>query len=530
MSGGAQMFQLDCSPPDVLARLAWLVFEARDTTTLALIEAAIEAVGRSVTAPPEDEWLLTGDHICSEVIAKLGGKMPDALPVDANGMIDLIEQIQRLDRWHAPIKPSNATLMARLDDHELAFDRLFEDQPRLNEDSTHGLLILGQAWGRPLAPTGEELLPVGEQRGIMARLLDVTAYLPPKLTVVDPDDDSSLAKQYPINVAYRIVAANSPSLGGLDTLVVAVAPMVEANGDVRVSVTGDRYSFLPVYPKLRIDQVVARAVGHDAHVLLMPEMTVDEANLDLLRQSIDSARAEYVRTHSRAPALRYVMAGVTSARGTTDHASNYIVILDIDGNVVLRQDKLRHWNLARGALSRFDIEGRCPAACGHDLLYEDTPPGHTVTVTDLDGIGRLFALICADMNQDQPGHWLLENIQIDWLYSPIMDGSTCWTQGGAPPWIIERSVRAARTGASRVMVTNSMAMTHWNNEVIDRERIKSSAYPYVKYSACGIGLFLDGSSGTLLQQHITVSLHGSATPVVEARDWFSNWTAYQEPS
>ncbi|WP_152639831.1 hypothetical protein [Sphingobium bisphenolivorans] len=526
MSQGMQTFQWDRSPPDVLARLARLVFEARDSATISLIEAAIEELNSSVATAPDEEFSLSGKAICSDVIINLGGKVPEKLPRDVREMIDLVQQIQRLDRWHSPIIPSNAALMRRLDDHHLAFDRLFEDDPRLNEDRTQGLLILGQAWGRPLTPTGEELLPPGEQMGIIARLLDVTAYLPPQLTVVDPDDDSTSARQYPINVAYQIVRANNPSLVPGNTLMVAIAPMIEAPGDVHMSVSGNRYSFLPAYPPQRLDEAVALAVDRNAHVLLMPEMTVDEANLDRLSRSIDDARAEYVLTHNRAPALRFVMAGVTAAPGITGQASNYIIILDINGDVVLRQDKLRHWNLGRGALSRFDIEARCPASSGHALLYEDTPPGRTITVTDLDGIGRLFALICADMNQDQPGHWLLENVQIDWLYSPIMDGSTCWTQTGTPPWIIDRSARAAKTGASRVMVTNSMAMTHWNNEVIDRERSSDAAYPYVRYSTCGIGLFLDGSSGTLLKQHIAVPLDHSDTPVLEVRDWLRNWTAY----
>jgi len=499
-----------------------------DPKVIAQMETVMADMGDARELPKND-WEMPGDLMCVAVVHKLGGKLPKTVPTDPTSLKIFLEQIQCLDRWHAPILPSNATTMARLDEHDLIFDRLFEEAPRLNQDISKGLMILGQAWGRPLGPTGEELLPLGEQLGLLPRLLDITAYLPPQLTVVDPDEESATAKHYPVDVSYQIVGANAPSLPRIDTLVVAVAPMAEATGDVQMSVTDGRYSLLPSYPLARIDQVLKRAVERDAHVLLMPEMTVDEANLPQVADSIEKARADYFAKFGQAPSLRYVMAGVTAAPDDYGLAKNYIVVLDSDGAIVVKQEKLRHWNLGPGALARFDIEARCPAARGRDLLYENTPPGRRVTVTDLNGIGRMFALICADMNQDQPGHWLLENLQIDWLYSPIMDGSTCWTQAGASPWIIDRSARAAKIGASRVMVANSMTMTQWNNEVIDRERSKDSAYRYVSYETCGIGLLLDGSSGVLRQQHITVALHERDTPVVETRDWLKGWTNYAPP-
>ena len=184
--------------------------------------------------------------------------------------------------------------------------------------------------------------------------------------------------------------------------------------------------------------------------------------------------------------------------------------------MLLEQDKLSHWNLGEAAQSRFGLLGKYPVP-----LLEDTQPGNSITIAELPGLGRLLTLICADLSANQPGDWIAENIGIDWLHAPIMDGSSCWTQPRVQ-WAIRRAERAAGAGTAAV-VTNSMALTFWNNQVIARESAKDAAYPYRIYTECGIALAVLPRADSIKMQHVTEPMPPRRSPVVHLIDWSGGW-------
>ena len=529
------MSSLRTSPSDLLAQMALRVFEAvRDVEKARLIEEALEAPRGGALGPPAEEWWVPGADLCASAISVIGPP-EGVLPTSLFRLGNWLEQMERLDRWHEPLLQHNVDL-PKLPEHIAAQDRLFSKTPRLNENKALGSLIPARAFGRPFGIDGiERMAAKGEPGGILLRLLDVTAYLPPALEVADADINDPNAPTHRVPVRYFLQSSSRArrSRRALsDELRVATAPMAEAKDDLELRITEDRYSVAPVYPPERIDAIVADAVEQGAHLLLMPEMSVAGASLDRLKQAIPRARQAYAQRTNNVPALRYIFAGIAAAPEVPGgrHA-NFIIVLDELGKEVVRQHKLRHWNLDGRTMARFGVAERAVRTTLCATLKEDTEPGKEVVVADLDSLGRLFALICADMDSKQPGHWLLENVPVDWLYAPIMDGSTCWTQckeadRSDAPWIIRRAARAAELGATRVMVANSMTMTSWNNEMMVREREAGIKHRFVEYCDCGIGLFLDGNCPSLMQHHVTVRFAGMSSPVLRDTKWLEDWTSF----
>jgi predicted amidohydrolase len=77
---------------------------------------------------------------------------------------------------------------------------------------------------------------------------------------------------------------------------------------------------------------------------------------------------------------------------------NYIAAISGNGEILFTQDKLSHWNLDAGAQSRFGLDGK-----GFPVpLRENTIAGTNIMVAEFDGIGRVMALICADMSHNMP--------------------------------------------------------------------------------------------------------------------------------
>lgn len=514
---------LERSPSDLLAVIAGLMVNALgDAEAVGRLEAAIAAIEAGDPAAPSEEWRLDGATICKSTIRMLGG-IPSSLPADPVGLETLVTQLQRLDRWHEPILPHNVD-MPRQPEHDEAEERLFTRYPRLNADKDLGLIIPGRAWALPFAADGGELLDASAApAGILLRLLDVTGYLPTTLQGADPDDDDPAASTRPIRLRYAIGRAGARGGIATEPIRIALAPMAEASDDIDLVVSNERYHIDPRYPCERIDAVVARAVDGGAHILMMPEMVVAEAEIDRLRAAIVRSRRAFAIRENRPPMLRHVCAGIAAKpdRPGSRHR-NYILVLDADGATVITQHKLRHWNMDERSQRRFGVPVRSGGALC-TKLSEDTVPGKEVVVTDLDGFGRLFTLVCADMDKAQPGNWLLRNVRIDWLYSPIMDGSTCWTQRSAPPWIIHRAAEAAALAGGRVIVTNSVAMTRWNNAATELARAADPTHPFIAYRDCGIGLLLDASRGTLNYHHVTTDLLSAASPIVELCGWDDGW-------
>lgn len=474
------------------------------------------------------DWAAYDEAVLTEPAVKQGLALTTA-PRDRNEMLAALRAIAALDEWHRPLMPFLAEPTdVRSIFHEAADDRLVE-KGRYNQDGTLGALVPARSSYMPM-PIEQEVrdkllelhheatpLNVGHGKALLLTgLLDYTAYLPPLIVGDHPDDVGGPPR--PMRVCYRRAPAlPMPGRSAGAPFRVAVAPILQdaADAELTIGPVGNRYAVHPSRKPDRIADVLRLAREKRAELLFIPEMAVAADDFENLKKAIiDSGRTHFART-GVVSSLRYVLVGIaTSAAGSACHR-NHLTVLDGAGLEVASQDKLFRWNLSDIMQARLNVP---PPAGGYAAMcYEDIEPGDEVWVLDLDGVGRIVTLICADVNADRPGDWLFTNAGLDWFNAPIMDQSTRWGVNGSKAldqWIAGRAHRAACATGARVVVTNSMLLSYRVNDA--NAALGSVSFP--PFASVQVSLMVDGSAGdpTFLAIDVPLAPPGS---VVEARDW-----------
>ncbi len=431
------------------------------------------------------------------------------------GFFKLAEALQRLDEWHR-ILGTRTAVEARLDGfQEAALRRLMVDGRGYNPPGPFGTVV--PAAGAVRDPS---------KACVVAQLLHATAHLPVRVPAGDPDDaTASTDREVELHYVARMPRAGDPRGEVGDRPVVAVAPVLQDKADATVEIRAStgRYGVRIRYDPARLHGIVSTAVEGGAHLLFMPEMTVDAEHVPTLASAIRRAVGGWTRSRRALPQLRFVVAGLAHASG--DAGNNSIVVLDAEGREILRQDKLCRWNLKWYHQRNYGIVPTCPEDAPD--LVEDIPGGTRVHLADLDGLGRFLTLICADMDHDRPGDWLVRNLSVDWLHAPIMDRSIAWSRDAAgvlQPWIVARANRATENGAARVVVTNSVILTLLLNE-------HNGANPHLGYPVldrCAIAFMLDRDGGTRTFRQVEATLP-CAAPLIELVRWSDGFAPFPPP-
>lgn len=466
-----------------------------------------------------EEWRVSAEDICISIVSVLGSWPPPA-PANAVQFANYARQLQRLDRWHLPVLATSIDL-ERSRQHNDALDRAFT-LGRFNSNDADGSIILRESPDTPFLKAEEEM-GWGTNPGPLAvinSLLDTCAYLPVAVQACDPDDASHCNARLVRLEFRRFPAGAIPHRQFRKDFRLAVAPVLEATSDAELWVDGDRYSIHPTVSEDRLVAIVRDVIASGADLLLMPEMCVDETYLPSLQKAITQQRHEYYQKTGKLPGLAFAICGVLRKRsGPSDQHRNYIVALDSDGTVLFEQDKLSHWNLTASQQRRFGIFGGYPVP-----LLEDTSPGESITIAELPGLGRMLTLICADMSADEPGDWVADNVGLDWLHAPVMDGSIYLAPGNMP-WIVERAARAAARGTATI-VTNSMTLTHWNNAANRAAAAADPAFPHGEYDQGGIALAVAPIGVSVKMQYITEDLASPKSPVLQLIAWDGSWVNF----
>jgi predicted amidohydrolase len=355
---------------------------------------------------------------------------------------------------------------------------------------------------------------------VLRSLLDVTAFLPSSLTIPSADGDRGGIRHVCVRYAIKpIKIKNLPQREPNTAFTVAIAPLLETGEDLAITLSacGGWYCVRPTYSPKRLTATLHAALDLKAELLFLPECTVSVEQLNWLQGEIPTTMRSYFRTRGELPSLRYVLAGVASPASYPSQGANYVIIFDNEGQEICRQDKLFRWNLNQDQIKRYglDIDLNTKSV----EIKENIAGGSEVMVVDLEGVGRFITLICADVDENAPGDWLLAHVRTDWLNAPIMDKSTCWTfdpKGLRGPWITRRAYRAACASQCKVVVSNSMTLTHRLNRTNEQLGVDKI------FSQCGIGLLLDGGGATVTFRQVMAPLR-AVTPIVVAELWKNNW-------
>ena len=457
----------------------------------------------------------------------------DDLDLDAVAALrpmPLVDLIERLDVWHNPL---GELFDQRVDGHDLheAARRTARLTGRLNAEGPGLLIVRAARWTTvALAETVAAADPLNQ-------LLQHTSYIPAHLPAGDPDEpDSDTAFVRHRDIAVRIVtvaedaAAAWPRDG--EALRVGIAPLAETAHCVSAETIvaardggADRnwYRIINNVAVARAAAALDALADAGAHVVVLPEMGIRAGDLPDLRRA--------VRRAANRPGSRLVLVG-SGAIGTADgeggFGSNRFHLFDGLGRELAAHDKLCRWNLdtARAA-GRFGAPWDAVDAACFPVSYEDIACADTITIVDIPGFGRLAMMICADMSSREPLAWLARNLLVDWIFAPIMDASITWRPGSAPQtkWIVREADRVVGIARSRVVVTNSVAMTHWQNA-----RNAAAARPVD--DDCGIALLVDGRFGprTHRLRRAPLAELGGVAPWTTVEPWDAGgWEAWPAP-
>jgi len=379
-----------------------------------------------------------------------------------------------------------------------------------------------------------EHLPEGAHPVGANQLLKNTVWLPGTIECGHPDGTRHRLRH--VRTAYVALRKASPM--PLDAILkVSVAPLAETRECINLVLTesGSKYLIAPNFPIEKVFAAISQAFRSEAHILMLPEMTINFEWLDDISKKVRELRKE-----NRLSKIRYIFLGVVDASNRCDFGRNFVVIMNEVGDIFkslifsdfLRQDKICKWHLSEHDQDRFGI--RRNYASGYSpqpMIYENIREADIVFVIDIHGFGRLICLICASLEHNQPSDWLIQNVRPDWVYAPVMDSSTCWrgsTNSPLEKWTVRRAVRAACLSRGRVMVANSTALQDLENAELT---FKARHFPdkptgHKPNFAPAIGLMIDGTGHDLLYESLTTVIPQAGVtenPALCLSEWRVDW-------
>jgi hypothetical protein len=509
------MMSAEPEPPDLLAQLCatFLHWERRGWLRQRLPQAEAVLVSEAVAGPvPEPELLRRWAEFQREMQGVSKSKGPAA-----KLFFDALKLLHALDAWHADLASPLGRMTAtqqRVRTRFLIGIPEASGATAYNRNIQFGLIIPPWAHAEERSPS---------QMSLLSSLLDHTAYLPPLVAAGEANDPQKLMGRR-LLLRYVHGPSGLPAADDGAAPILALAPVLDGPADARIVADGTagRYGVELCYDWARLETIFDTALASGARVLLLPEMTIRHSEANRLMRLFKKKLRDSVHRGDE-PSLLYVIAGLVAATGTGGAAgSNGIVIFhalqDENDPPFIYQSKLCRWNLDQNAQEEFLHEQLCA------VLEEDIDEGKEIYVADLVGLGRTLTLICADMDANEPGHWVINNVGVDWLYAPIMDRSIKHrTQSGQSgrhlkPWVVDRAAVAVRMGARRAIVVNSLALTYANNDA-------TVSRPYLPFDRCGWAFLLDGTDTPRKYRELSapLPLPPEQRPVVSIVRWLEDF-------
>ncbi|MFP5512550.1 MAG: nitrilase-related carbon-nitrogen hydrolase [Alphaproteobacteria bacterium] len=358
---------------------------------------------------------------------------------------------QAIDGWFAPLASRHDV---RASDDLLPAERLearrrLNRDGRFNADPADGQLIL-----RPgllaRAMNIRETAAAGADPDAFdpVDLFSALLVVPPSLTMEaerDGDPDRRIA------VRYRRIAAVSDQdpADPACTPVIGVVPLAEAEDDLSIHQFRrdgeDWYDPAPRDFSRRAADAIAGLAERGANFVLFPEVSVAAGTLAAIRRAL---RAQAVDGP-----IRYALVGIKEEAETGGRPHNRALLLDRCGTVIGRQTKLHCWDLDSYQCRSYDLRDRNGRLL--DCAREDIETGDCFTLFELPDLGRLAVAICEDLGRSEPSAWIASGMMVDWLVTPVMDSGL--TTGR---WQAKEGGASSRAGYCRVIVANSMALSH----------------------------------------------------------------------
>lgn len=456
-----------------------------------------------------DDFPKPPPRLCLEAAKRLNQAL-DAEPFDGGGVLAwadgdakrLMLLARGLDAAHAPLSRVPAPSVSSLPTWLIEARHRYIRTSRLNADPGARQLILRRPlhgrWSDPdrETPDGHGL------SGFFEHLLT----LPTTVPATEPRDKSASAT---VGLGFALHPAERGFVPPPGTpWRVGFVPLAQVPADMDIATFArdghDWYDARPAPLATRVEEAVRRLCEDGCHIIALPEMALDSPAEEALRRA--------VRRHGPGSDLMLVLGGTHRAlspatalvEGVPVPApANRALVLDRFGGVLLRQDKMSCWDLSHGQCDRFGL-----AKPTSDRRREYIEPGRAVQMAEYHGLGRIGVLVCEDLDRAEPGQWLRRHLLLDLQFTPVLDASLksdAWTGTGGS--------KAALLGGCRVIVANSLVLTHCQNAANQA----AGRHAWVIGEA-GIGLMIDRAGPEVRAKMVSVSLTAPGT-ILRVDEW-----------
>jgi predicted amidohydrolase len=452
--------------------------------------------------------VLFSAHMLDERLATQG---PEALayPYEQISQGDEIETrrviliAQAIDRWYGRLSSENRMPRQPADVALARANRTLLRFGRFNTDTRLGYVLPKRPrWGRWSDPDLELPNAVTSPWDAFKSLI-VT---PTEIKATDPDNP---LQSRAVRFSYRFVDPTVLRAVEVDWIpIIGFAPLAEALDDLDIRLVeqdGKHWYDAQVRDlSSRVAAAIQALCEAGANLIIFPEMVVHPEALNALKGAI--------ATHGPSSQLRLVLAGTSRQPSGGARPYNEARLFNHRGTEIGRQRKLHRWNLPHDLRDRYGLQH----ASLHQTadLFEFIIPGEEVIVIEQTQFGRMAVMICEDLARSEPGQWLRQRMLLDWLLTPILDGSMHPSR-----WMAQRGSNAALGGRCRVIVANSFSLTH-------RQNTQHKKAGWATLSDCGVGLCIDivGGKARYCLEHLPLRGRSSAVRTIRwnPEDW-SEW-------
>ncbi len=228
---------------------------------------------------------------------------------------------------------------------------------------------------------------------------------------------------------------------------ITLAPLAEASDDLVATVRedgGTSYIDVAKGASFAPEAVFSGLIGDlgDTDVLLLPELVVDESDLEAICSTLATTTGDRPRM---------IVCGSGNEANGEEPPWNASQIVNGSGALLWSHRKIVAYDMLKTTFDNLDIENIGKAK----QLMENISWSDAITVGDVEGLGRCLVLICQDLMMagvDQ----LVRAYQPDYLFIPILDSGTNFHR-----WPYKRLVDLSAIGPTRFVVVSSLTMQHW---------------------------------------------------------------------
>lgn len=258
--------------------------------------------------------------------------------------------------------------------------------------------------------------------------------------------------------------------------VVTFVPLAENGSDLVPIVTPDgNVSFLDVVKGVGYEpaDILLRAVQEcaDSDIIVAPELTVGKGDVEKVAAGLSAMSGD--RPRMLVSGSELAQSSSVPKDDESGYPYNEASVINGHGARLWQHRKISAYGMLKSTSDNLNICGGDPPP----QLMERITWSDSITVADVDGLGRCIVLICQDLMMGLVNQ-LLQEFRPDWVIVPILDSGTSIGR-----WPSKRAADLSSMSEARFVIVSSLTMKHWQMKKYPGEEMGVAVGP--KYTNRG---------------------------------------------